>query len=31
MTRSPASPPHRVVTIALDGVIPFEFSIPARS
>ncbi|MDT7748804.1 MAG: hypothetical protein QOD96_2466 [Pseudonocardiales bacterium] len=30
MTRSPASRPHRVVTIALDGVIPFEFSIPAR-
>jgi transcriptional regulator GlxA family with amidase domain len=30
MTRSPARPPHRVVTIALDGVIPFEFSIPAR-
>ena len=30
MTRSPAGRQHRVVVIALDGVIPFEFSIPAR-
>jgi hypothetical protein len=30
MTRLAAVRPHRVVVIALDGVIPFEFSIPAR-